>query len=247
MQNSRYSNVYMENRGPEVFYGYCHDSRRMRMMDLPDFMDNLQKGYSNLYQGQVGQAPQAASSALGSAPHAYPYQQQPRHQHHGCGCREQDDCSCECCIRCADTVQYAYCGETRKIPLTFDNDSRRERQVNVQISGFATDSGRPLAWKASLSESQFTLAPCSQKTILITVAIDCGQGDPKRDKETAARDKAAATGVATRVDTSSIDSCRVGYAKVSADGCLIRPLIVAVAALPDHCGAPKIGCLCGCC
>ena len=234
MQNSRCPNCCAETKGPEVFYGYCHDSGRMRMMDYNDFMGNLKKGYSNLYQVPPGMAAPFAPSA--NLP-AVEY----RHGS-GCGCHEEEDCSCNCCIQCADIVQYAYCGETRKIPVTFDNDSRRERQINVQIGEFATDGGQPLAWKASLSESQFTLNPCSRKTIFIAVNIDCGQGNPNARKDAARADAAAG-----RAGVATVDSCRVGYARVSADGCLIRPVIVAVAVLPDHCGARKIGCLCGCC
>ena len=70
-----------------------------------------------------------------------------------------------------------------------------------------------------------------------------------------------ATNLVTGIATAYLDSVPVVFityatseaairqalARVSADGCLIRPVIVAVAVLPDHCGARKIGCLCGCC
>jgi len=230
---TRYTNPYSGNKGPEVFYGYCHDSRRMRMMDYPDYMSNLQQGYTSLYQDPTSALQQMvdmASSATAT--------QEPRRKQKGCGCQEERDCSCECCIRCADTVQYAYCGETRKIPLTFDNDSRRERQVNIQISSFVTDSGQALPWKAMISETQFTLPPCGEKTVMVGVSIDCGQTNPDGNNPDGS--------VVGRVGTS-VDSCKVGYLKVTADGCMIRPLIVAVAVLPDHCGAHKVGCLCGCC
>lgn len=230
MQNQHYTGGCTEQKGPEVFYGYCHDSGRMRMMDFGDFMTNLQKGYHNLYQN-----PASAASAYASAvaqPTARPATRG------GCRC-QQEDCGCKCCVRCADTVQYAYCGETRKIPVTFDNDSRRERQVSLQISDFASDAGRPVGWRTSLSEEGFTLGPCSRKTILITVAIDCNQDKTGRTKAAAAE--------AAR-NQAVIESCQVAYARLSADGCLIRPLIVAVAVLPDHCGARTIDCLCdGCC
>jgi len=36
-------------RGPEVFYGYCSDTRRMRMMDYPDYVRNMRRAYSDLY------------------------------------------------------------------------------------------------------------------------------------------------------------------------------------------------------
>jgi hypothetical protein len=238
-QQSRYSPGCSETKGSEVFYGYCHDSRRMRMMDYTDYMSNMQRGYSNLYQSPttaLQQMVDMVQSATAATPAPSTSQ---HHKHHGCNCHQEEDCSCNCCIRCADTVEYARCGETRKIPITFENDSRRERQVTVQMGGFLTDSGQQLAWKTDLSETQFTLPPCGEKTISITVSIDCGQTNPDGN-----------TGNVTAVVGSvgsAVDSCKVGYAKLSADGCLIRPLVVAVAVLPDHCGAHQVGCLCGCC
>src|SRR5438105_13387800 len=126
-----------QSRVPEVFYGYCHDTNRMRMMDYSDFMNNMQTGYSNLYANPasaVQSMADAFSSVLAGAGSrtgstASPAQHQ-RHHKHGCGCScHEQDCTCECCIRCADVVEYALCGEVRRIPITFDNDSRRELDV----------------------------------------------------------------------------------------------------------------------
>ena len=99
------------------------------MMDYGDFMSNLNRGYSSLYQAPAGMA-----SVLGPAANAIVPDY--RRQQDGCCRDEREDCSCNCCIQCADIVEYAYCGETRKIPVTFDNDSRRERQISLQIGGF---------------------------------------------------------------------------------------------------------------
>jgi hypothetical protein len=229
MQYSRYANDPAPAKGPEVFYGYCHDSRRMRMMDYDDFMSNLNTGYNSLYQPPAG-----LDAVIGAA----------RPRQHGCHCHEQEYCSCNCCIQCADVVEYAYCGETRKIPITFDNDSRRERQVTLQIGGFTTDGGRQLPWKASLSDATLTLGPCSQKHVLVTVDIDCGQGNAGNANAVGTAANAAAD---TRQGRGTVDSCTVGYARLAADGCLIRPLIIAIAVLPDHCRAHRVSCLCGCC
>ena len=46
----RYSQPGTPTSGPAWFYGYCHDSRKMRMMNYPDYVRNMQTGYSNLYQ-----------------------------------------------------------------------------------------------------------------------------------------------------------------------------------------------------
>ncbi|MBS1820573.1 MAG: hypothetical protein JST61_01145 [Acidobacteria bacterium] len=237
-QQNRYSGPCAETKGPEVFYGYCHDTRRMRMMDYNDYVGNIQKGYTNLYQSPTSALQQMVDMAQAASTTATPTptQQQPGKRHHGCRCHEEDDCGCECCIRCADTVEYARCGETRKILITFDNDSRRERQVTLEFGSFLTDSGQQLPWKGSLSDTTFTLPPCGEKTVAITVAIDCGQSGDTTD----------ATGV-VRGNAAALDSCKVGYATLKADGCLIRPIVVAVAVLPDRCGAHRVGCLCGCC
>jgi hypothetical protein len=37
-----------EQRGPSMYYGYCGRERRYRMMDLPDFMSNMQEGMSRM-------------------------------------------------------------------------------------------------------------------------------------------------------------------------------------------------------
>src|SRR5882757_5643844 len=103
-QQSRHSQPCSESKGSEVFYGYCHDSRRMRMMDYNDYVSNMQKGYTNLYQNPTTVLQQMVDMA--SAPTTTPSPQH-KSKHHGCSCREEDDCGCACCIRCADTVEYA--------------------------------------------------------------------------------------------------------------------------------------------
>src|SRR5438128_8279218 len=88
-----------QSRGPKVFYGYCHDTNRMRMMDYTDYMKNMQTGYSNLYSNPA--APMqpmfdALSNIMGGTGTAG----QTYHKHgRGCGCRDCD-CGCTCCIRC---------------------------------------------------------------------------------------------------------------------------------------------------
>ena len=36
------------DRGPEIYYGYCGRTRRYRMMDLPDYMSNIQQGMTRM-------------------------------------------------------------------------------------------------------------------------------------------------------------------------------------------------------
>ncbi|HEY7389818.1 MAG TPA: hypothetical protein VH640_14975, partial [Bryobacteraceae bacterium] len=50
-----------------------------------------------------------------------------------------------------------------------------------------------------------------------------------------------------RGNIASVDECKVAYATIRAEGCFIRPLVVAVAVLPDDCESYRTGCMCGCC
>ena len=237
-----------DSAGPQMFYGYCHDSGRMRMMNLPDYVNNMQTGYSNLYSNPMStlgamagmmQGGASAGTVTPSSPgwrggHDWRRENDCRcHEHGERGCRCHEDCGCSCCIRCADTVEYDRCGETRRIPITFDNDSRRERAVKLELAPFHAESGKEFNWQAALSETEFKLGPCGEKTVLLTVTIDCGKPDRTNDGD--------------EKQPVRLDECKVGYANVRAEGCLIRPIVVAVAVLPDHCGAHRIGCLCGCC
>jgi hypothetical protein len=225
-----------QSRSPEVFYGYCHETNRMRMMDYTDYLNNMQTGYSNLYSNPTSSI-QAVMDALSGMMRSAITSNTPMHRTHkthgcGCGCDEQD-CVCSCCIRCADVIEYARCGEVRQIPITFDNDTRRERDVTLQLGNFATESGQDVAWQASVSPTTFKLAPCGETTVLLTVNVDCTKlGVPSTQGH-------------ERQPTATVNDCKVVYATIRAEGCTIRPLIIAVAVLPSNCGAHHAAC--GCC
>lgn len=252
-----------QSRGPEMFYGYCHESGRMRMMDLSDYVDNTQTAYSNL-ASRMSSMYQPYMQTLQQAG-AGPGQQQGQGRHHGhhhesC-CHDEHDCHCSCCIRCADAVEYARCDEVRSIPVTFENDSRRERDVKLELGPFVTDSGKEM-WHGTLSEQEFKLAPCGEKTIIIRVPVNCGtikqdpntppgqdpaSGTPTAPKGGTSDGPPAATVPPSRQTGGTVDSCTVGYATLRAEGCMIRPLVIALAVLPNDCGAHRAGCQCGCC
>jgi hypothetical protein len=199
------------------------------MMDYSDYMSSMQTSYSNLYSSSA-EAMQpildSVANMLGTSP-----AQAKRNE----GCREEQDCSCSCCIRCADLVEYAHCGEVRQIPITFENETRRERAVKLQLGSFVTDSGQELGWQPALSETEFKLPPCGEKTVVLTVNVDCG----RLGNQT--------SGANERQSQTAVDSCKVAYATLRGDGCIVRPLVIAVAVLPLHCGAHHAGCGCGCC
>lgn len=226
-----------QSSGPEVYYGYCHDTRRMRMMNYNDYVNNAQTTYSNL-TGNPSSTMQMlldALSGLASGTSITTATPVPKHHKQGCGCGcHEQDCACECCIRCADVIEYARCGEVRQIPVVFDNDTRRERDVTLQLGNFATESGQDAGWKAAVSPTTFKLPPCGETTVVLSVNVDCS----KLVAQSAAGDKR---------QTAMIDSCKVVYATLTAEGCTIRPLVIAVAVLPGFCGAHRAGCGCGCC
>jgi hypothetical protein len=226
-----------QSRGPEVFYGYCHETNRMRMMDYTDYMRNVQTGYSNLYSNpaSVMQPMIDALSGMMRGTSSSSASTHHKHDKHGCGCGcHEHDCGCSCCIRCADVVEYALCGEVRRIPITFDNDTRRERDVTLQLGNFTTESGQDVGWQTSLSTSTFKLPPCGETTVLLSVNVDCSKlGVPSTQGEERRH--------------TTVDACKVVYATLRAEGCMVRPLVIAVAVLPEHCGAHRAGCGCGCC
>ena len=235
---------YVQSRGPAWFYGYCHDSGRMRMMDYPDYVNNMQTTYSNLASGTASMVQPYIDMMQGRTPSSA-YQsgqarEYERHHHGGCGCgcghdcHECHDCHCSCCVRCADALEYTRCGEVRQIPVTFENDTRREREVKLQLSPFATDSGKELGWPAKLSEHEFKLPPCGEKTVVVTVGVECEK-------------LSGAVGDRQKPTRGTVDSCVVAYATLRAEGCTIRPLVIAVAVLPDDCGAFHAGCQSCCC
>ncbi|MGA3087871.1 MAG: hypothetical protein ABSD75_04620 [Terriglobales bacterium] len=233
---------YAQSRGPAWFYGYCHDTGKMRMMDYPDYMNNMQTAYSNLYSGGASVAQPYLDMMQGRVPASGfpsgPNYQRDRGRHGGCGCgcdcgQECHDCHCSCCVRCADVLEYTRCGEVRQIPVTFENETRRERDVKLQLGAFATEGGKELGWHATLSESEFKLPPCGEKTVLVSVTVDC--------------EKLAGRPLDRQVPAPAVHSCVVAYATLSAEGCTICPLVIAVAVLPNDCGAYHAGCGHCCC
>ena len=275
-----------QSPGPELYYGYCHETGRMRMMNYPDYVQNVHTGLSNMVQGTAMQpivqpmldvmgsavnpgissaAQTGSGSAYGATGYSGRHGHGHRHRHHedcGCGCHHHDDrdCGCYCCVRCADLVEYARCGEIRRIPVTFDNDTRRERNVKLTLGAFATQGGQETGWATQLSDTQFTLGPCGEKTVVVSVSVDCskiGTNPPTgtttqpppgtTNQPPAGTTNQPGNGTTERQPTATVDSCKVAYASLSAEGCAIRPLILAVAVLPEHCYAHQASCGCGCC
>ncbi len=219
-----------ESSGPAWFYGYHHPSGQMKMMTYPEYVNSMQTTYSKTISNPGWMTQQWSDTLQG--------RKGSHEKKCDCGCRDREECDCEChChVHCADAVEYARCGELRRIPITFENDTRRDRDVTLTLGAFATRSGRELGWHAALSDATFTLPACGEKTVILTVAVQCGTQTPPGDNAGATNDR-----------TNDVDSCQVAYATLRAEGCRVRPLVIAVAVLPNHCEAYRAECGCGCC
>jgi len=179
-----------------------------------------------------------------------------------CGCGPEPDCSCECCIEDADIVVYAHCGEVRVVPIEIENDTRRAREnVTVDVTDIRTAGGRPLSWQTLVTpEGPLTLEPCSTTKLEILVRINCGEATdddtdstppgstgPEDHQTPSVRGDLFSRAVRTGRGTGDLDECLVGYLTVGLGGCTIRPIVVAIAALPDSCDSYRTACSCSCC
>jgi hypothetical protein len=175
----------------------------------------------------------------------------------GCRGRCEHDCRCDCCIVDADIIVYAHCGEIRVVPIEVANDTRKIREnVDVQVSDVRSAGGRVLAWPALIRpHGPLTLQPCSTTKLELLVQVVCGDQSAEASPEpTGKTDEAspappsALAALASKGDGSSdVDQCEVGYATIRLDGCLIRPIVVAIAVLPLGCDSYRAGCSCSCC
>lgn len=245
------------DRGPAIYLGYCGRTGRYRMMDLPEYLSNMQQGMSRLMTDASAAYQEIARGYYGPPRGRAGGSVRARTEQSECGCgggcSGDCDCHCECCVCDADVLVHARCGEVRRIPVTFENDTRREREVTLTLENFVTAGGRQLGWPAQLSETSFTLRGCDERTVILSVQVRCDTpdkpndppgGTPPPNTPAGAAPAAAAT---TPPRQGSVDRCEVGYATIRAEGCLVRPVVVAVAVLPDDCDSYRRPCSCGCC
>lgn len=241
--NASYDDVSRSrsDRGPAIYLGYCGRTGRYRMMDLPEYLSSVQQGMSRLMTDATSAYQEIARGYYG------PPRGRARAAQTDCGCGGDcgGDCHCECCVCDADVLVHARCGEVRRIPVTFENDTRREREVTLRLEKFVTAGGRDLGWDAQLSEQRFTLRGCDERTVIVSVQVRCEPLDRPDPQTPGTTPGVPASAPDTRV--GSVDRCEVGYAAIRAEGCLVRPVVVAVAVLPDACDAYRRPCSCGCC
>jgi hypothetical protein len=48
--------------------------------------------------------------------------------------------------------------------------------------------------------------------------------------------------VLERYESGDVDQCEVGYVTIRLGGCLVSPIVVAIAVLPDSCDSYQAGC-----
>lgn len=149
-------------------------------------------------------------------------------RHKDCDCYDcyEDPCACHCCVGDADLVVKARVGERRVVPLRIVNEFRRERDIQLELSDFRGLGGGPSPVTAEVEPQSFTLPPCGEKDVVLTINV-ANQSDDN--------------------DRPDVDVCTTVYADLRVVGCDIRPKRIAVVLLPRACDAYTVGCGCGCC
>jgi hypothetical protein len=232
--------------------------------------------WSRMWGGMLDPWVQGAKPPAGQQRQHRPHQQgheqhHAKHRHDNCcggcascdcgSCCRADDCHCRCCVVNADLLVYARLGETRVVPVTIENNIRREREVEVDLSDWTTNGRQAVSVEARVEpDTKFTLRPCEERTVLIRVRV--APGAIQRNTDKANPGERAGAGVTQSPPASDagdfriepdrerlpdVDNCTVFYADLRVKGCDIRPVRIALAVMPRDCDAYKIDCQCGCC
>ncbi len=147
----------------------------------------------------------------------------------GCSCpRCRDDCRCRCCISDADLLVRARVGERRIVPIVIENNWRREREIELELSNWSAPSTDVKVTGELMQPTKFILKPCEEKTVILGVSIGAGRSDNERE-------------------LNDVRDCVVFYADLRIIGCDMRSVRIAVAVLPRDCDAFRIDCRCVCC
>ncbi len=208
------------------------------------YMDSWTRAWGGMYDAWT----QAVTSSW--APFYAPQQQSmnpvgkthaKRHEEHCEECGRSEgacghDCECKCCVGDADLLVHARVGERRVVPLVIENDSHREKQIELELSDWtrsAHNGATDIQITGKLLDPiAFTLAGCSEQKVTLMVQI-LGQAVGTED--------AANRGI------GDVDGCQVYYADLRVKGCDIRPVRIALALLSRDCSPLTIECRCDCC
>ena len=186
-----------------------------------------------------------------------PYEDRDRkHHRHDCRCRDcgPDRCECYCCIGDVDVVVYTRVGERRVVPITIENERRREREIKLELSSWTTRGGKEELVHGVVAPTAFTLPPCGAQEVTLLLDVRGEQRDSEAsaaDFEIAGPEVVEATNVdATNVERRrlpDVDGCQVVTADLRLVGCDHRSLRIAAAILPRECDPFRVSCGCTCC
>lgn len=104
--------------------------------------------------------------------------------HYDCDCCAPrcgpDPCHCACCVGDVDLVVYSRVGESRVVPINIANLRKRERDIELELSEFATKGGSPTPVTGTVvGPTKFTLGPCSEHQTVVVVRVgQPGAADP---------------------------------------------------------------------
>ena len=218
---------------------------------------------SQMYEGMMGPWMSGMQSAWGMPGSGYSGKHQHRsahHRHHHhrdceCGCDDDcghDECHCRCCIGDVDLVVYARLGERRLVPITIENNRRREREIKLELSEWKTRGGQKseVEVKSVLQTTQFTLGACEEKEVFFAVESNLVRevvGQKATVLDTESFEAAREAGEQEKRELPDLDECTVFSADLRVEGCDTRPIRIALALLPRDCNAYEIDCGCGCC
>jgi hypothetical protein len=163
-----------------------------------------------------------------------------RHHHeHGCRHCGTESCTCFCCVGDVDIAVYARLGEQRVVPITVENQRRRERTISLELSSWATRGGSPGPVETLLLEPrEFALASCGEQDVTLVVGVRGADLAPENHTDDSEADD-------RRVP--DVDSCQIVTADLRLVGCDHRPVRIAVVILPRDCDPYRISCDCACC
>jgi hypothetical protein len=178
-----------------------------------------------------------------------------------CGCEEygdccHDDCTCRCCIGDVDLVINSRVGERRVVPVVIENSSRREREIELELSDWTTRGGQAVGAQVSatfLSPLKFSLPACSEEALTLLVqSIGSQDNANELNSEIDNPDAENNVDAVNRLEQTGrrlgdVDQCRVFTADLRVKGCDMRTIRIAVVLLPRDCEPFEIDCRCGCC
>lgn len=217
------------NRMPSYQTGDSNWGQAWRTMLEDPRLQEWERAWTNAYD-LWNQTMQAAWAPL----------LQPANQPHrrDCTCHDcrrqgcKPDCQCQCCIVDADLLVYARVGERHIVPVVIENNRRRERTIELQLSDWSHPKEQPVDVVAQImAPTHFTLAACAEQAVILAIDVKPNAGSTDKPRN----------------ELTDVDQCTVCYADLRVKGCDLRAIRVAVAILPRDCDEYVVDCGCGCC